>query len=62
MVTRIVIAILLLVTLAWTAEARYILNAKRLSSTEVGITCANHGDPAGTKIGETLIISCGGGQ
>lgn len=35
------------------------LNYKRLSSGEIGITCANGGDPTGQKIGDTLIISCG---
>jgi hypothetical protein len=49
---------ILLVTLAW-GEGKYVLASKRLSSTEVAVSCANGADPTGQKIGNTLIISCG---
>lgn len=58
MKTLIVFALLLAVGIA-TAESKFILNAKRLSTGEIGITCANGGDPTGQKIGDVLIISCG---
>ena len=40
-------------------ESKYVLNYKRLSTREIGISCGNGGDPTGTKIGDTLVISCG---
>ncbi|HXN71504.1 MAG TPA: hypothetical protein VN861_03010 [Candidatus Acidoferrales bacterium] len=39
--------------------SRYVLNYKRLSTREIGISCANSGDPTGVKVGDTLVISCG---
>ena len=56
---RVVLAILILSALAVGAEQKYVLSAKRLSTTEEAISCNNGGDPTGTKIGDTLIISCG---
>lgn len=44
---------------AGAGESRYVLNYKRLSTREVGISCANSADPTGVKIGDTLVISCG---
>jgi hypothetical protein len=41
------------------AESKYILGVKRLSTSEIGISCANGGDPTGQTVGGTLIISCG---
>jgi len=42
-----------------TAKTKYIYKLSRLSESEVGISCQNGGDPTGTKVGDTLIISCG---
>ncbi len=53
------LVVTLLLTAALAAEQKYVLNAKRLSSTEFALVCNNGGDPTGTKIGNTLIISCG---
>ena len=55
---------LVLLTLAvasvcWGESKKYILNYKRLSTTEVGVSCENGADPTGKKFGNTLIISCG---
>jgi hypothetical protein len=50
--------VMLFVTVAW-GEGKYVLASKRLSSTEVAVSCANGADPTGQKIGNTLIISCG---
>lgn len=36
-----------------------IISSKYTSASEVAITCKNHGDPSGWKVGDTLIISCG---
>ena len=36
-----------------------IIHVSHLTPTEVGITCANNGDPTGNKIGDVLVISCG---
>jgi hypothetical protein len=44
---------------AMAAESKFILATKRINSSDVAITCNNGGDPTGTKIGDTLIISCG---
>jgi hypothetical protein len=41
------------------AKTKYIYKLSRLSESEVGISCQNGGEPAGTKVGDTLIISCG---
>jgi hypothetical protein len=49
----------LLFASALLAESKYILNAKRLSSTEEAISCSNGADPTGVKVGNTLVISCG---
>jgi len=40
-------------------KVEYIYKLSRLSEREVGISCLNGGDPTGTKVGDTLIISCG---
>lgn len=40
-------------------ESKYVLSSKRLSSTEVALSCANGADPTGKKFGSVLIISCG---
>jgi len=56
---KIIITLLILMGLALGTESKYVLNYKRLSTREIGISCANGGDPAGTKVGDTLIISCG---
>jgi hypothetical protein len=54
------LAILLLVCgAAMATESKYILATKRISSTDIAITCSNSGDPTGHKIGDVLIISCG---
>lgn len=58
MKTRAIAAVLILGALAC-AESKYILNAKRLSSTEEAISCANSADPTGQTVGGVLIISCG---
>jgi hypothetical protein len=44
---------------AYATATKYIYKLSRLSESEVGISCQNGGDPAGTKVGDTLIISCG---
>ena len=41
------------------AESKYVLSSKRLSSTEVALSCSNGADPTGQKVGQTVIISCG---
>lgn len=40
-------------------KPKSIIHVSHLTPTEVGITCANGGDPTGNKIGDVLIISCG---
>jgi hypothetical protein len=45
--------------LAAGSSTHYILNTKRLSTSEIALTCLNGADPTGTKIGDTVIISCG---
>ncbi len=57
--TKWLLLIITLVITTGSAAEKYIANTKRLSSTEIAISCANGGDPTGTKIGNTLIISCG---
>lgn len=52
-------AILILAAFALGTESKWVLNYKRLSTREIGISCNNGGDPTGTKVGDTLIISCG---
>lgn len=51
--------ILAALALAAGAASKNICQVKRLSTNEVGISCANGADPTGTKVGETVIISCG---
>jgi hypothetical protein len=41
------------------AESKYVLNSKRLSTSDLAVSCNNGGYPTGTKFGDTLIISCG---
>ena len=53
------IALVVLAALALGTESKLVLNYKRISTREISITCANGGDPTGTKIDDTLIISCG---
>ena len=56
---RIAIAVLVLVGLAGATEpSKYIIKVARVSSTEAAISCRNNADPTGTKIGNTLLISC----
>lgn len=31
----------------------------RLSANEVGVSCTNGADPSGSKVGDTVILSCG---
>lgn len=45
--------------MAFATRIEYNYKVSRLSTKEVGISCLNGGDPTGTKLGETLIISCG---
>lgn len=59
MTKRIFLLILLLGTTAFATRIEYNYKVTRLSTKEVGISCLNGGDPTGTKLGETLIISCG---
>jgi hypothetical protein len=53
------LAVALLLASGSQASSKYILGAKRLSTTEIAISCSNGGDPTGQIIGQTLIISCG---
>lgn len=53
------VTILAVLALAAVAATKTICQVKRLSTSEVGISCANGADPTGTKIGDTVIISCG---
>lgn len=59
LVAALVLALLTILVGGLVAETKYILNAKRLSSTEEALSCNNGADPTGTKVGNTLIISCG---
>jgi len=59
MKTQAVILAVLALGCALAAESKYILNAKRLSSTAEAITCSNGADPTGETVGGVLIISCG---
>lgn len=59
MKTVAIAALVLLAMIVGQAESKYILSSKRLSSTEVALSCSNGADPTGRKIGETVIISCG---
>ncbi len=52
-------AILILAAFALGTESKWVLNYKRLSTRQVAITCANGGDPTGTKVGDVLVIDCG---
>lgn len=56
---RKIVVVLMLCTLAGAVQAKYVLNYKRLNTGTVAISCANGADPTGTKVGETVIISCG---
>lgn len=38
--------------------SKYNLSSKRLSTNSVAISCQDHADPAGSKLGDVLIISC----
>jgi hypothetical protein len=40
-------------------KVEYIYKLSRLSVSEVGVSCQNGGDPTVTKVGDTLIVSCG---
>lgn len=51
--------IVLALALAAGAASKNICQVKRLSTNEVGISCANGADPTGVKIGETVVMSCG---
>ena len=53
------VVILAALALAAAAASKYTCQVKRLSGNEVGISCANGADPTGTKVGDTVIISCG---
>ena len=53
------IAMLMVAAIAGASESKWLLNYKRLSTSEIGISCANGGDPKGTQVGGTLVISCG---
>jgi hypothetical protein len=44
---------------AYATATKYIYKLSRLSESEVGISCQNGGDPTVTKVGDTLIVSCG---
>jgi hypothetical protein len=59
MKTTLMLALVLFAGAVCGAESKYILTTKRLSSTEVGLSCSNGADPTGRKIGNTVIISCG---
>lgn len=53
-------AVLILVAAAVAADKpKALYKVTRLSVSEVGISCLNGGDPAGKKIGDTVIMSCG---
>ena len=52
-------AVIALAQVSGTAESKNILSGKRLSTTEVALSCSNGADPTGRKIGNTVIISCG---
>jgi len=54
-----IVLALLLASLAWATESRWVLNYHRLSTRQISITCANGGDPTGIRQGDTLIIDCG---
>ena len=41
------------------ARPKPVYKVMKLSTSEVGISCLNGGDPTGKKIGNVLIISCG---
>jgi hypothetical protein len=58
---RLLIATLALASVAAfaTDRVRQIIHVSHLTPTEVGITCANGGDPTGVKTGDVLVISCG---
>ena len=51
---------LLTVSTAYAAErVATVYKISRMSSTEVGISCNNGADPTGTKVGNTVVMSCG---
>lgn len=41
------------------SEPKYICKTSHLGPMSVAVTCLNGADPTGTKVGDTLIISCG---
>jgi hypothetical protein len=56
---NVVIAVLLLTTLAFAAErGKALYRVTRLSPTQVGISCVNGADPTGRKVGDIVIMSC----
>jgi hypothetical protein len=60
MTKRIALAVLILAGFAVAAEpSKYIIKVARVSVTEAAISCTNGADPTGTKVGNTVIISCG---
>lgn len=59
-VTCMVLLIMLIEASAQSVRPKPLYKVTRLSLTEVGISCPGNGaDPTGTKVGDTVIISCG---
>lgn len=57
---KVMVAVALLAGIAYAGERMTtVYKLTKLSPTEVAIYCTNGGDPAGNKVGETLVISCG---
>ena len=57
---RIIVAGLILTGICFAVEpSKFIIRVARVSSTEAAISCNNGAEPTGTKVGNTVIISCG---
>lgn len=56
---KLTLALLLLqFAVATGGKPKSVIHVVHLSPTSVGITCENGADPTGTKVGETVIVSC----
>ena len=56
---KLLFAVVFVGSLAAQRAEKYICKSTHLGVNAVAITCLNGADPTGTKVGNTLIISCG---
>ncbi len=58
-ITLILLLAITLIVTTGSASEKYICNTKHISITEVSASCTTGSSPSATRIGNTLIISCG---